>query len=308
MTVIIAHKFWKVVAVIADCRVSYQPPYDEVDDYLQKIYHIENKLVMGFAGPVQGAYKVMELVRKNLQDYSKPLIADNLQADVERWIRHRYGELDVSERNRLSFILATVEPGREKQSVWFSSDEQGNVKPSSKPSWFPYVPEWRIMALKPSHSTPTELVKEEKQYPQIIGVTEEDRKIIETTLSRHYGFAFKQPELQMQAILGSLKFQLMARQTKKVGGLFQCAMLSENGLQWLGYAGENVILEPGEGQFVQRNILTGQTLPLMTVWEWAKKQPPPGSLGAFEDPGLEEAVERLQRLEENSNGNLINSK
>ena len=66
------------------------------------------------------------------------------------------------------------------------------------------------MALKPSNSTPTELVKEEKQYPQIIGVEEENRKIIAKTLSEHYGFASNQPALQMQAILGFLKFQLMA--------------------------------------------------------------------------------------------------
>jgi len=240
---VIACKFWKTVAVIADCRVSYSPPYKEVDDYLQKLYQIGDRLVLGFAGPLQGAHKIVELVRDNAWSYSKPPIASNLQTDVERWIQHRYRELNEAERKNLSFILATVEPKREKRSRWLSSDGQGNIKPSSKPSWFPYVPEWKTIALRPSRSRPTELVREERQFAKIIGVQGDDRKAVEKTLMECYGFAFKQPTLQMQAILGFLKFQLMTRQVKRVGGLFQCALLSESGIQWLGYAGENVVLE-----------------------------------------------------------------
>ena len=79
MTVVIACKFWKALAVIADCRVCYQPPYLEVDDYLQKLYQIGDRLVIGFAGPLEGAHRVMDLVRKNAPSYPKPPIADNLR-------------------------------------------------------------------------------------------------------------------------------------------------------------------------------------------------------------------------------------
>lgn len=197
MTVVIACKFWKAVTVIADCRVSYTPPYEEVDDYLQKLYQIGDRLVLGFSGPLQGAYEVMELVRENMHNYSKPPIASNLQRDVERWIQYKYRELSKVDRKNLSFVLATVEPSREKQSKWYRSDGSGEPKPSSKPSWFPYVPEWKTLALKPSPSEPTELGKEEKQFVQIIGVKEEDHKAIEKTLMESYGFAFEQPLLQM---------------------------------------------------------------------------------------------------------------
>jgi hypothetical protein len=296
MTVVIACRFWKAVTVIADCRVSYMPPYEEVDDCLQKLYQIGDRLVLGFSGPLQGAYEVMELVRENMRSYSKPPVASNLQRDVERWIQHKYRKLNEVDRKNLSFVLATVEPSREKQSKWYSSDGSGEPKPSSKPSWFPYVPEWKTLALKPSPSEPMELVRVGGQFAQIIGVKEEDRKAIEKTLMDSYRFAFKQPLPQMQVIMGFLKFRLMTEGVRRVGGLFQCALLSEKGIQWLGYVGTNVVLEPSEGRFVQRNTLTGQMLPLMTIWEWAESRPAPGSLGSFEDPGLEKAVEDIRKI------------
>jgi hypothetical protein len=262
-----------------------------VDDYLQKLYQIGDRLVMGFSGPLQGAYKVMELVRENARSYSKPTTADNLQRDVERWVRHRYRELDEPERTTLSFVLATVEPTREKQAKWFSSDGKGNIEPSSKPSWFPFVPEWNTIALRPSQSKPGELVREERRFAKVIGLQKEDRKAIEETLMETSGFTFKQPALQMQAILGFLKAKLMERQVEGVGGLFQGALLTENGIEWVGYAGKDVVLQFAEGRFVQRNTQTGQALPLMTIWEWAGSRPAPGSLGAFEDSDLQRAIE-----------------
>jgi 20S proteasome alpha/beta subunit len=78
MTIVMAYRTWKSVAVIADCRVSYNPPYEDVDDYLQKLYQIGTRLVIGFAGPLQGAYQIMELVRANARSYSKPPVAENL--------------------------------------------------------------------------------------------------------------------------------------------------------------------------------------------------------------------------------------
>lgn len=297
MTLIVACRFWKAVAVIADCRVSYAPPYEEVDDCLQKLYQIDDRLVLGFAGPLEGAQKIMKLVRRNTQGYSKPPIADNLQRDVERWIRRRYRELPEPHRENLSFVLATVEPGREKRSRWFWSDGQGNVEPSSKPSWFPYVPEWKTIALKPIASKPGELRREEKQLAKIIGVSGKDRKTVERTISECYGFAFKWPDRQIQVVLGFLMSRLMTSQVATIGGLFQCALLSEKGIQWLGYVGEEVVLEFAGGRFVQRNALTGQTLRLMTIWEWGESRPAPGSFGSFEDPGLQRAAENLGQTE-----------
>lgn len=294
MTMIVAAKFWRALAVIADCRVSYVPLYEEVDDYLQKLYRIGDRLVLGFAGPLQGAYEILKLVRKNTYSYSKPPIASNLQADVERWIRYKYRSLDEADRKNLGFIIATVEPKREKRSEWFSSDSTGERKPMEKPGWFPYVPEWKILTLKPSQSKPAELTRDENRLFQNVGLGDKDWQAIRQTMMRSYRFSFQQPVLQMQTLMGFLKFELMARQVRKIGGLFQCALLSENGIQWLGYSGKNVSLELIDARFVQRNTATGEVIPLMTIWEWAEQRPPPGSFGAFEDPGLQQAIENLR--------------
>jgi hypothetical protein len=288
MTLIVALKYWKTVAVIADCRVSYEPPYDEVDDYLQKIYQIGDRVVMGFSGPLQGAYEVMDLVRVNVRRYSSSPVADKLRQDLEGWIRCKYRALDAADRKRLSFMIATVEPKREKHSRWISP----NGQEKEKPSWFPYVPEWSILILKPSTSRPGELDREQETFVKIIGIAEENRKAVEKVLMDTYGFSFKQPKLQMMVVMGFLKAEVIKRKIRRVGGLFQCALLNEKGIQWLGYAGQNVVLELKQGRFVQTNIRTGETIPLMTIWEWAEKKPAPGSFGSFEDLDMLEAIEK----------------
>jgi hypothetical protein len=290
MTVVIAHKFWKTVAVIADCRVSYLPPYDHKDDCLQKIYQVSSRLVLGFSGPLSGAHKVLGLVKENASNYPHPPVAYNLQKDVERWIRYEYRHLDEIERKDLSFMVATIEPHRERRAKYFKDGKE-----IPKPTWFPYVPEWSTLALIPSTSDPRELVSERKRLPKIIGLRREHRRAAEEVLMKFYGFASHQPTVQMQVVMNALKFELMARQLKEVGGLFQCALLNEQGVQWLGYSAPNVILQPEKGRFVQRNIITGQMLPLMSIWEWAEKRPAPGTFGTFEDPGLLEVVERMQK-------------
>jgi len=286
MTIVVAYKAWKAVAVIADCRVSYESPYEEVDDCLQKLYQIHDRLVMGFAGPLQGAYEVMRLVRENTRNYPRHPTAHNLQLDVERWVRYKYRGLNADERQNLGFLIATIEPRREKRSIWYR-----NGKEVPKPGWFPRVPEWKTIALRPSEKKPGELIKEESGFIKTIGIAGEDRQVVEQVVQKLYGFAFKQPELQMQAVMGTLKYELMRRRVRAVGGLFQCALLSERGIQWLGYACGDVTLKLVQGRFVQHNMVTGETLPLMAIWEWAELRPLPGSLGAFEDPTLRKAAE-----------------
>jgi len=292
MTLIVALKLWKTVAVIADCRVSYLPPYEEVDDYLQKIYQIGDRVVMGFSGPLQGAYEVMELVRVNASRYSSTPVADNLRRDLERWIRYKCRRLGADDRKDLSFVIATVEPKREKRFRWLLS----NGQEKAKPSWFPYVPEWSIFTLKPSQSRPGELVREQRPFIKITGINRQDhREAIEKVLMDAYGFSFKQPMPQVRVIMGLLKAEILKRQIRNVGGLFQSALLNEKGIQWLGYSGGNFVLEWKQGRFVQRDNVTGKMLPIMTIWEWAENRPVPGSFGRFEDLDMQEAIEKTRR-------------
>lgn len=289
MTLVIAHKFWRAVAVIADCRVSYGPQSSDRDDCLQKIYQISNRLVIGFSGPLWGAYEVLQLVRENVSAYPRQPVAYNLQRDVERWIRYKYRQLEEVHRRNLSFVVATIEPSRERRSRYLKDGQE-----IPKPAWLPGVAEWNTVALIPSSSDSRELVLQRKGLPKIIGLRREHRQVVEGVLMRFYGFAFDRPARQMQVVMNTLKFELLARQAKEIGGLFQCALLNENGIHWLGYSAPEVVLQPEEGRFIQRNIVTGETLPLMTIWEWAQERPQPGTFGTFEDPGLVTAVERMR--------------
>ncbi len=313
MTVVIACRFVKHIAVFADCRVSYEHT-NSVDDNLQKIYQIGKRMVLGFSGPLQGAYRVMQAVRRNAGAYSKRPVASNLQTDVERWIRHEYREIEQPEhRKGLSFMLVTVEPRREARSTHKRRLSDGTEIEIPKPKCFPSAPELSTLVLKPSQSRPGELVKEGKGLFKIIGVQDEVRNAIQRTLEGSYGFAFKQPTLQAQAVVDWLMVTLMESGVIEVGGLFQCALLGANGIQWLRYGlpshyGE-VALDMVEGRYVQRDSVTGRTVPLRTIWEWCEEWGGthlPGDSGIFEDPGLRKAIDSLRNAESNPSDELEN--
>lgn len=299
MTVVIACRFLKSITVIADCRVSYTGK-SAVDDNLQKIYPVDERMVIGFSGPLAGAYQVLDAVKKNQQSYSKNPVAVNLMVDVERWIKHTYRLVRPADRKNLSFVLATVEPKRESRSRWRTQ----NGAEKSKPSWFPFVPELRATVLKPSQSEPTELKRSNSGICGIIGVQTEIQNAIQERVMNMYGFSFKQPKLQAQAILDALMLELKEKQIVSVGGLFQCAVLSLNGVEWLSYGLPSdlgdVSLTIENGQYIQRDNVSGRVVPLMNIWQWWsewQKTQKPGKTGVFEDPAHRHIVDKSKTNE-----------
>jgi len=311
MTVVIACRFLNSIILIADCRVSYSGQ-DTVDDNLQKLYPLDEKIVIGFSGPLVGAHQILEAVKRNRKAYQKRATAANLLSDVERWIRHEYRMIkEPKDRKDLSFILASDDPKREMRSIWHTQDG----REISKPQWFPFVPELREIKLYPSTSKPENLHKEEKGMCKIIGVNDDDQKAIEKRLMDLFGFEFKQPKLQALVIVNTLMYDLMERRIITVGGLFQCAVLSDMGIEWLSYSLPsdygNVSLEIVNGQYIQRDNITGKVVPLMTIWQWQKewqKNPHPGRFGTFEDPAYRKLVNGLQyKKDDKSNTNELGS-
>jgi len=53
MTVVIAASSGKQSQSSLTVEFSYMPPYEEVDDYLQKLYQIGDRLILGFSGPLK---------------------------------------------------------------------------------------------------------------------------------------------------------------------------------------------------------------------------------------------------------------
>jgi hypothetical protein len=287
MTVVAAIPFFQYLVVIADSRVSYQDIPGEADDILQKLYPIGNKtfgfrVVIGFSGPLRGAYEVLEGVRKKARSYSKPAVAANLLKDIVRWIQFDYRRVQPENRKGLSFLLAAVEPSRDK-----------SVK---KPDWIPFIPSFSSLTLKPSDTEPAKLVIESRNIIKAIGVSDEEfRDELKDKMQKYFGLQYKYPEIGMQMVVDDLMLYFMQRQDKhnKVGGLFQCANLSAEGVKWLSYGSiGDIVMKFENGGYVQQNKITGKTVPLMTISEWGKHQPSPGSFGIFENPVYRKLIEK----------------
>lgn len=279
MTVIIALPFFRHLVIIADSRVSYKDTPGVADDILQKLYPFGNstygfRTVLGFSGPLKGACRVLERVGETAKSYSKPAVASTLVNDLVRWIKYEYQQLQPDEREGLSFLLAAVEPSRDR-----------SVK---KPDWIPFQPVFRSLTLKPSTSTPSKLVVEERKIIKAIGVY--DKEFLETLkdiMRKHYGFQFKHPEFGMQIVIDELMIYFRKREGKHhgIGGLFQCANLGVEGLKFLSYGSVgDITMKFVKGRYIQKNKTTGKTVPLMSLSEWCRLEPPPGNFGIFENP------------------------
>jgi hypothetical protein len=308
MTVVIAFRFLQHVAVFADCRVSYGDS-SEVDDNLQKLYQIDKRMVLGFSGPLEGAYQVIQAVKRNIRPEGRRLVASNLQMDVERWIRHEYQQIKQPDRKGLSFLIATVEPLRRERPTYKRGCPDGADIEISEPKWVPRAPELSVLVLKPSRSKPHKLVRRQGRKFMTIGVGREAREAIQRELERLYGFALKLRHVQAEVAVNSVMATLMKQQIDTVGGLFPGALLSADGINWIRYhspsAEGDVTLAIEDGHYVQIDNRTGRRVPLKTIWEWFEERssaPPRGSSGVFEDPGLRHAVQRFRAAESESAG------
>jgi hypothetical protein len=281
MTVIVAFRSLAHILVVSDCRVSYIEN-DLGDDNLQKIYQIGHKFIVGFCGPLSGAYEVMNQIADNLQNYKKELTAGNLHSDVVRWIRFRYQKIQKPEkRKNLSFLLASVEPKREQPARFVS--KTGEKLP--KPSWASSIPDLKIVSLRPSSSNPQELVLNYEGLC-VMGVSNQAKDTIQSTVLHMHHFAPQNLAAQSLAITSSLMDAVEKEGLEKVGGLFQAVILNSEGIRWLTYDMGDVSLSVEVGNFVQVDDLSGKRIPIITIWEWWEhwgKRKKPGDVGAFRD-------------------------
>ena len=289
MTVVVATHYLKTIVIIADCRVSdlnREPIHiDDVDDNLQKIYPVGNKVIVAFSCPLDGAHKIFESLRIRPLRYGKSFVAQTIIHDLTRRIKYEYGLLSQSERKDLSFILVGIEPHRVRRSRVFN--EQGEEIP--KPNWLPSIPEKYITTLKPQ-SDGSRLATDSNHMTHVLGLNKGDCDEVSRIVNILFSFSMRQPRLQAQALVSSLMLELKSRNILRIGGLFQCYLLSTEGITQLGYGSPSqygdvdLIIE--KGRYIQRNNVTGRRVPLLNIWEWwkAHKGLPLGTVGSFEDP------------------------
>jgi hypothetical protein len=103
MTIALAIPSFTSVTVIADSRVAWSGRTKK-DDILQKIYPVNERTVLAFAGFLEGSASVMKAIVPNIKTYS----GSNLVRDIEGWIRAEYRSLPKRFQRDLSFLLINV--------------------------------------------------------------------------------------------------------------------------------------------------------------------------------------------------------
>lgn len=268
MTVVVALPLFHKVIVIADSRVSWEGK-DEVDDILQKIYQVGDRMVVGFSGLLDGAYPVFRTIKENEKTYT----GTNLFRDMEGWIRREYRKLKPEHQKGLSFLLVQVK----RQTL--------DIK-----RFPPDMLKYRIIMLEPNRSKPGEL--RYRDGIPVIGSGRQELNTIEDIFQEYYGFVnvsfqHRNPNIHAWVIVDEFIRHFMAKQPDKVGGLFQCATLNAEGIQWLSYGSiGDVGLQLINGRYFQVNKVTGEKIKLKRILEWGEiiPRPLPGEFGTFEDP------------------------
>lgn len=263
MTVIIAFNYHSSLSVIADCRVTY--PGSKSIDNLQKLYQFGDYVVLGFSGPLKGAYQVIEEIKKNI----KKIPNKRKAIDTQRLIRCiKYGFKSIPsphDKKDLSFIVATVQP-------WYRRSIGLKIKSTNKLISTFESPRFETLILHPSSTCRDRLEEDKSGDIKIIGVSLKDQLKIKELLRE------KIPRLLMDTTkseiiyaLRELMLKLKSEGLLSVGGLFQCARLGTEGISWADYDLGKIALKTIERRYVQVNKETGEEKPLLTIWEWADK-------------------------------------
>ena len=98
--------------------------------------------------------------------------------------------------------------------------------------------ECKTIMLEPNRSKPGEL-RYRNGIP-VIGSGRQELNAIRDIFQEYYGlvnvsFQYRNPHIHAEAIVNKFITHFMAKQPEKVGGLFQCATLNGEGVQWLSY-------------------------------------------------------------------------
>jgi hypothetical protein len=269
MTIVVALPLFHKVIVVADSRVSWEGR-SEKDDILQKIYQVGDRMIIGFSGPPDGAYPIFKAIGENEKTYS----GTNLFRDVEGWIRREYRRVEAKYQRYLSFVLVQVK----RQTL--------NIN-----KFPPDMLKYQIIMLEPNRSKPGELQCRRDRFP-VIGSGGQELNAIRNIFQEFYSFVdvsfqFRNSHIHAWAIVDELIRHFMAKKPDTVGGLFQCATLNAEGIQWLSYGSAGgVSLEFTDGRYFIVRKDAQEKVKLMTVIEWGEisPRPTPGGIGVFEDP------------------------
>lgn len=266
MTIVTALPFPPVLVFIADSRASWERTGVHHDN-LRKLYPLFDRAVIGFAGSIPLAYYVMKHVRDNERRYRRQISALSIRSDVERWVRYAYREayrtLEIPDNEkRASFIVGTVEPSRDIVR--------------ERPEWVPFIPVLSTTRFVPRNSNPSELQAEKVEVVKTIGLKRKVNLLITEIFHRYNSYRIsvsgrvsRDLETQIWAFIEDLMIALRQRRVRTVGGLFQCAILGVDGIQWLSYSVfGGLSIHYINDQYIQVDQSTGEETLIKSIEDW----------------------------------------
>jgi len=274
----------------ADCRVTItRPGKPEVHaDIAQKIFQIHSHIALGFAGNVALGGEIIHDVIHRPQRKRANAISTLLW--LIRFLRYRYETLDPSRFSdpRVIFMAGAVFPDRpnvvSKKAIVelaFKIAEKHHQGPAlifnllNTPRQYSHVPVpgsgcSRLVVLRSPNFIPEVL------QPLQFGAIGSGEKVVEAIEPLHPLIMAMPGQAQHEALsIGTAaEFFMRENNIKSVGGMCAVVKVDKSGVRFFAHqrmdptgAEKNIELKIQNGQWVQRNNVTGKTIPLCAPWK-----------------------------------------
>lgn len=216
MTAVIAFNFKEVVVLLSDIRLTYDPKGHRHEDEMVKVTRLADNALIGFAGPLNGALKVVKYIAQRraeiVRSKKEPMIT---LRHLSRWFSYvSQKQLTLSERKHLQCLIVGSHlkhndntRGRYSMTKWFFNKERGSIDYSN--------------------------CSNEKYC--VIGSGEET-DVLEPFLDKAYDIHYKEKDAVMMATDISIKYSLISSQEHGISSFFQLFVVTPFGYRHIPYS------------------------------------------------------------------------
>jgi len=267
MTAILAIDFMYQIIVIADCRVSWDPPVFRPQDNLQKIYPVGPTGIFGFSGSVQAAKVVVTDFIHRVSGKPLPPSAADIVSDISESARTSYSQLHQSKRGYLELMYVAPDYGNvtlEANNVTFARNLLVRME---SPKFLPTA-QSDAVRLGYARQYPMKNLRLNRNNLLNKGLTQDGRRF------------------QIGISVGSFAPSLARYAPHQVGGLFTIGIATARGVGWWPYGpvkGFELVIE--DGAFVQVDHNDGRRIPLKSIVDFDPMRPDAGKL-IFQTPKI----------------------
>ena len=265
MTAILAIDFMYQIVVLADCRVSWDPPGFKPQDNLQKIYPVGPTGVFGFSGPVEAAKAVVTGFVASVAGKPLPRSAAGIVSDISESARISYTQLPQGQRGTLELMYVAPDYGNvtlETDNVTFAR----NLMIKMESPQFLLIAQADAVRLGYAKRFPIANIPLNRDNLLGAGLTPERQRLL-------IGIA-----------VGAFAPSLASYAPNQVGGLFTIGVATARGVGWWPYGpvgGLELVIE--DGRFIQVDHNTDRRIPLRSIVDFDAAKPDAGDL-IFQTP------------------------